>query len=236
MSSTNEQLSTHRITEPGIKRLVISDLHIGSKFYKSNELLRLLETEEFDELVLAGDIIDFIKIPSFTIACAKLINSFAKNKSIKYIIGNHDISFEKWNGLQVCGVTFLRHYEFKCGNRRFFITHGDLYERGLVRFRFVMKVISIFHDILERWLNTDLTTFFHDKFQGSPRIQKIKKLLSQTDTDVFIMGHNHSPEAIIWVNEDLEIKTYVNSGDWVSHSTYVTIDPDGQVRLRKFNA
>ena len=46
-----------------MKRVIISDLHIGSKFYRSKELLKFLKSEYYDELILAGDIIDFIKIP-----------------------------------------------------------------------------------------------------------------------------------------------------------------------------
>ena len=53
------------------------------------------------------------------------------------------------------------------------------------------------------------------------------------DVDVFIMGHSHTPEAVIWVDEDQNIKTYVNSGDWVSHTTYVLIE-NGITRLRKY--
>ena len=219
---------------PGIKRLVISDLHIGSKFYKSKELLELLEKEEFDELILAGDIFDLIKVPTFTKACADIVNKLSTNTKIKYIIGNHDISFEAWSGMNVLGITFLREYYFNCGNRKFYVTHGDLYERGLVSFKFMMRFISIFHDILERRFNFNLATFFNEKIKQAPRIQKIKSLLKKTDADVFIMGHTHSPEAIIWVDENLKIKTYVNSGDWVTHSTYITISKDGETRLRKF--
>jgi len=47
------------------------------------------------------------------------------------------------------------------------------------------------------------------------------------------MGHTHMPEVVIWVNEDEIIKTYVNTGDWVEHSTYVLIK-DGQLRLKNF--
>jgi len=50
---------------------------------------------------------------------------------------------------------------------------------------------------------------------------------------VFIMGHTHIPEAIIWIDEDQHIKTYINAGDWVTHQTYVTVT-DGVARLRKF--
>jgi len=51
--------------------------------------------------------------------------------------------------------------------------------------------------------------------------------------DVFIMGHSHTPEAVIWVDEDENIKTYINSGDWVAHTTYVSIE-NGVTRLKKF--
>ena len=53
------------------------------------------------------------------------------------------------------------------------------------------------------------------------------------DADVFIMGHTHMPEVVIWVNEHEKIKTYVNTGDWVEHSTYVLIK-DGQLRLKNY--
>ena len=53
------------------------------------------------------------------------------------------------------------------------------------------------------------------------------------EADVFIMGHTHTPEAVIWVDKDENIKTYVNTGDWVEHSTYVIIK-NGEVRLKNF--
>jgi UDP-2,3-diacylglucosamine pyrophosphatase LpxH len=48
------------------------------------------------------------------------------------------------------------------------------------------------------------------------------------------MGHAHCPEAIIWVNEDNQIKTYVNTGDWVEHTSYVIVE-NGVVRLKQYD-
>ena len=53
------------------------------------------------------------------------------------------------------------------------------------------------------------------------------------DVDVLIVGLTHVPEVLIWIDEEEEIKTYVNTGDWVSHATYVEIE-DGVVTLRNF--
>ena len=41
-------------------RLVVSDTHLGSDYSKERELLSLLETLEYDELILAGDIVEFL--------------------------------------------------------------------------------------------------------------------------------------------------------------------------------
>jgi UDP-2,3-diacylglucosamine pyrophosphatase LpxH len=43
----------------------------------------------------------------------------------------------------------------------------------------------------------------------------------------------HIPEVVIWIDHEEKIKTYVNSGDWVQHATYVEIN-DGVLRLRNY--
>ena len=55
-------------------RLIVSDLHLGSANSREGALHELLSNIEFDELILAGDIIDFIKIPTFTVKTANLFN------------------------------------------------------------------------------------------------------------------------------------------------------------------
>ena len=47
------------------------------------------------------------------------------------------------------------------------------------------------------------------------------------------MGHTHTPEAMIWIDENERIRTYVNTGDWVEHATYVMIDGP-QIRLKNY--
>ena len=47
------------------------------------------------------------------------------------------------------------------------------------------------------------------------------------------MGLTLIREVVIWVDENENINTYVNTGDWVEHSTYIIIK-DGQLRLKTF--
>ena len=217
-----------------MKRVVISDTHIGSKFYREKELYDFLESEEYDQLILNGDIIEFLKIPTFTESCMKIIKKVDYKKEIIYIIGNHDKALAKFSDKEMFGIQFKEEYEFEENGRKFRIEHGDKYERGIVHYRTVMKIISVFQDFLERYFNVNVSTWFNNLKINKRKIKRLWDIIDlNNDVDVLIVGHTHIPEAVIWIDENEKIKTYVNSGDWVSHATYVEID-DGVVRLRNY--
>jgi len=216
-------------------RLVISDLHLGSFYAKETLLCEMIEEIEFDELILAGDIIDFIKIPTFTKKTIKFIETLKKKgKPIIYVIGNHDINLAEFDGQTVSGIKFLDKYEFEYANRKYRVMHGHQFDTGIVTWRFSMSIVSIFQDMLERWLKWDLATWLVNRKLKKRKLRRVWNVLEwNKDADVFIMGHTHIPEAVIWIDEDENIKTYVNTGDWIDHQTYAIIK-DGQVRLRKW--
>ena len=217
-----------------MKRLVISDTHIGSKFYKEKELYDFLESEDYDQLILNGDIIEFLKIPMFTKGCLRVAKGIDYTREIIYIIGNHDRAMAELSGDELFGIKFMNEYEFEEAGRKFRIEHGDKYEKGIVHYRTVMKIISVFQDFLERYFNLDVSTWFNNLKINKRKIKRLWDIIDlNSDVDVLIVGHTHIPEAVIWIDENEKIKTYVNSGDWVSHSTYVEIN-DGVVRLRNF--
>ena len=224
-------MKTHDYT-----RLIISDVHLGSYYSKEDKLLSFLQTVEFDELVLAGDIIDFIKIPQFTETTIKIFDYIAKlDKKIVYVVGNHDIAFEKFIGKQFAHIEFVSKYEFEYGDRTYRIQHGDQYETGLVHYRFTMNVISIFHDMLERFFKKNLAALLAKMFVKKKKIKRIWNIIKwNDDVDVFIMGHTHIPEVVIWVDPNENIRTYANTGDWVEHSTYIILK-DNKLRLKKYS-
>jgi len=217
-----------------MKRIIISDTHIGSKFYKSEKLLKFLQSESYDQIILAGDIIDFIKIPVFTERCMNILQSIDRTKDVVYVVGNHDESFVGLVGKEILDVKFVKRYEFEAGGRRFRVEHGDEYDRGALHNRIFVKILSVIQSILEFTFNFDLTTWWTEKQIRKHKLRSVIHVLRHhPDIDVFIMGHTHIPEAIIWIDEDQHIKTYINAGDWVTHQTYVTVT-DGVARLRKF--
>jgi len=217
-----------------MKRIIISDTHIGTKFYRADELLSFLESSECDELILAGDIIDFIKIPVFTERWLQIISRIGEYKRIVYVVGNHDEGLLGVVGKKVMGVKFVKRYEFEEGGRKFRIEHGDAYDKGAIHNRIFVKFLSVIQNMLEFTFNFDFTTWWTEIQIKKHKLRSIINILRHhPKIDVFIMGHTHIPEAVIWVDEDQNIKTYINAGDWVTHQTYVTVD-DGVARLRKF--
>ncbi len=217
-----------------MKRIVISDTHIGTRFYNSEALLEFLESEEYDELILAGDIIDFIKIPVFSSRCMEIMESIDYSKNIIYVVGNHDESLLNVVGKKFFNISFVKRYEFKASGRRFRIEHGDAYDKGVLHNRIFVKFLSVVQNMLEFTFNFDFTTWWTEIQIKKHKLRSIIHILRHNpETDVFIMGHTHIPEALIWVDEDQNIKTYINAGDWVTHQTYVTID-NGVARLKKF--
>ena len=143
------------------KRLIISDLHLGSLYSKEKEVLDLIKTVEFDELILAGDIIDFIKIPDFTKDTSSIINYLLSiDKKIIYIIGNHDINLNKLKGMSIKNFFFTSKYEFEYRSRKFRVIHGHEYDSKIVNWKYFMRIVSIFHDFVERVFSFNLTSAF----------------------------------------------------------------------------
>ncbi len=217
-----------------MKRVIISDTHIGTKFYNAEALLAFLKSETYDEIVLAGDIIDFIKIPVFSERCLEIVKTIGLSKNIVYVVGNHDESLLGVVGKTMMGVRFLKRYDFEDSGRKFRIEHGDTYDRGAMHNRIFVKILSVIQNMLEFTFNFDFTTWWTEIQIKKHKLRSIINILRHhPKIDVFIMGHTHIPEALVWIDEDENIKTYINAGDWVTHQTYVTVEC-GVARLRKF--
>ncbi len=217
-----------------MKRLIISDTHIGSRFCRKKELLELIKTSQYDQLILNGDIIEFLKVPTFTAMALEIAKAIDYSKEIIYVVGNHDVALANFIGQDLYGIKFVDEYCFEESGRIFKIEHGDKYETGLVHKKYFMRFLSIFQDFLERAFNVDLTSWLTNLKIKKRKLKKLWDIMDiNADVDVLVLGHLHIPEVVIWIDEDENIKTYVNSGDWVQHATYIEIN-DGVVRLRNY--
>jgi len=97
-----------------------------------------------------------------------------------------------------------------------------------------MKVVTVFQSIMEFIFNINLSAWYTKLKFNKRKVKRLWDIMDiNNDVDVLIMGHTHIPEVLIWIDEEETIKTYVNTGDWITHATYVEIN-DGVIRLRNF--
>jgi UDP-2,3-diacylglucosamine pyrophosphatase LpxH len=216
-----------------MKTLVISDLHIGSKGCKTDEILELLKDESYQRYILVGDIIDgwlFKKYKKFSYQHARVIRrllKLSKHKDIIWISGNHDEFLRKYTPIELGNIKvvdeFIENGVWYC--------HGDKYD-GIVKMRWLGMLGSIGYDlaiVIDRFLKrfnkkTSLSKFLKDNVKAAvsfmvdfenEMIRQAKKRKCHT----VVCGHIHTPNYKIIDGVD-----YLNCGDWVENCSYIVLE------------
>jgi len=216
-----------------MKKLVISDLHIGSKGCKTDEILELLKDESYQRYILVGDIIDgwlFKKYKKFSYQHARVIRrllKLSKHKDIIWISGNHDEFLRKYTPIEIGNIKvvdeFIENGVWYC--------HGDKYD-GIVKMRWLGMLGSIGYDlaiVIDRFLKrfnkkTSLSKYLKDNVKAAvsfmvdfenEMIRQAKKRKCHT----VVCGHIHTPNYKIIDGVD-----YLNCGDWVENCSYIVLE------------
>ena len=219
-----------------MRRLIISDLHLGSLFVNEDQLIKVLTEENYDELILAGDVIDFIRIPKFTKKTLEIFNLiFVNSKSIIYIVGNHDLAFLNFIDNDILDkIKFKKKYEFIDNNKKIRIEHGDDYDlRRIIKWEYLISVLCVLINIIERFTNINLLARFENYFcKKRDRINIYDIMKKNNDVDIFIMGHTHDPKILNTnFNTKNHMQIYANSGDWIENNSYLILE-NGNIELK----
>jgi UDP-2,3-diacylglucosamine hydrolase len=159
--------------------------------------------------------------------------------AVDYVSGNHDFWMDDYFETQI-GVTLHRDsLDTEYNGKRLHMTHGDGLAKADRGYRFLKRILrNRFNIWLYRKLPTDWAIPLAKFVSGSSRDYTSKrdhtfapdyeqyaadKLTG--DYDIVVIGHLHIP-----VLTELDGGTYVNSGDFINHFSYVKLDATG-VRL-----
>ena len=213
-----------------MKTLVMSDLHIGSKGCNTKAIINLLKTEEYDRLILVGDIIDgwlFQRYKKFSAEHNKVIRKLfkiSKEKEIIWISGNHDEFLRKYTPMQLGNIKIVD--EFIEGGIWF--CHGDKYD-GIIKMHWLGMLGSIGYDaaiVIDRLLKkinkkTSLSKYLKDNVKAAVSFmvdyeQEMVRQAKKRNCHTVICGHIHTP-----VDRTIDNIRYINTGDWIENQSYV---------------
>jgi UDP-2,3-diacylglucosamine pyrophosphatase LpxH len=238
------------------KTIVISDVHLGTRGAKAKEVARFLKQYSCENLILNGDIIDgwqLKKSGSWKRKHTRFFNRVLKmieqeNTKVFYLRGNHDDFLDQILPLQIGNLSILNDMVYESHGKKYFITHGDIFDSVTTNFRWIAHLGDIGYTFL-LWLNRQVN--YHRRKKGLPYFSlsqyvkgKVKSAVSYIDQyeeelakmakakgcDGIICGHIHKAE-----NRVIDGVVYLNSGDWVETMSALAEDHEGNWQLIYYN-
>jgi UDP-2,3-diacylglucosamine pyrophosphatase LpxH len=206
--------------------IIVSDLHLGSRYSQSGAFERFLEAFPPDhELIMNGDIIDspYVKMDKSEQRVLDLIEKISYRQQVIWIRGNHDNGYIPNN----FGKTLFK--TLHSIDKRLLISHGDDFDDIMPRSRLFIKAFKLLHNLriklgarpvhvaeyAKKW------KFFYRVLRKNVAFNAVR-CAAENGYDAVACGHTHYPEDIV-----LEGIRYINTGAWTeSPAYYLCITPD----------
>ena len=140
------------------KTVVLSDLHLGSQFSKVKEVSEFLSSLDCEQLILNGDTIDGWQLQKrdnsywgaeqarFFRIIMKMVEKC--NTKIFVIRGNHDDFMDKIIPMHLGPLELLKDMILESGGKRYFVTHGDVFDNVTSNMRWLAKLGDVVYNIL----------------------------------------------------------------------------------------
>jgi UDP-2,3-diacylglucosamine pyrophosphatase LpxH len=222
---------------------IISDLHLGSKASRRDDILKFLDGLKTDLLILNGDVVDGWSLQrgsKWTKKDTKIIRKLLKmsetGTEIIWVRGNHDEFIKDFIPMVLGDIQLVEDYIIQMNGTKYYVFHGDVLDVFITKMKWLAYIGSIGYDIslwINRWYNRwrrwrglpyysisrDIkngikkATNFINDFE-----ENAVKLAKQKGCSVAICGHIHQPA----MKDD-----YFNSGDWCENCTAV-VEVDGK--------
>ena len=234
------------------RSIFVSDVHLGTKDCKAEQLNNFLKHNSCDTLYLVGDIIDAWKIQqnkwrwkqSHTNVVRRVLGHAKRGTRVVFIAGNHD---EFLRPMIPYGFNFglieihnqIEH--IGADGKHYLVTHGDLFD-GITRlapwiaflgdkaYDIVLTLNSKFNWIRRRMGFEYFSLSKYLKYKVKKAVDFVFKFeenlanyCKKRGFDGVICGHIHHAEI-----KEINGVTYMNDGDWVESCTALVEHWDGK--------
>lgn len=230
------------------RTIIISDLHLGSRQSQTDKILKLLNENESQILILNGDIIDGWALKSgskWKKNCSKIFRKFMKRSEdgtkVIYIRGNHDDFLKPFVPFYLNNIQIVRKYvHLGLDGRKYYIFHGDVLDFVIMKIRWLAVIggwsydlvirLNTIYNLIRKKLNLPYHSLANTIKQSvksainfvSDFEKNAEALTKQKGFDVAVCGHIHQPKLT---------ENYMNSGDFCENSTCLVEDFDGNWQI-----
>lgn len=235
------------------RTIVMSDIHLGSKWSKANEATRFIKENSCETLILCGDIIDGwaimrgsgVKWKREHTRFVKAILDIADSTRIIYLRGNHDDFLDRIVPLSFLNIEIVNDMIYTSAGRRYYVLHGDIFDSVTTKMPWLAHVGDVGYSLL---LGFNKLYNRYRAWRGRPyrsiareikeRVKNSISVLDNFESNItemarlkgcsgVICGHIHRPAI-----HEMEGVTYLNSGDWVESLSALTEDHDGEWQIQ----
>jgi UDP-2,3-diacylglucosamine pyrophosphatase LpxH len=240
-----------------VRAMFISDVHLGSRACKAEQLLEFLRYHEAEIIYLVGDIVDGWQLrstwywpPTHNDVIQKLLRKARQGARLIYIPGNHDEFLRGYFGTHFGGVVVSEQaMHIAADGKRYVVIHGDQFDRRIRRARrfaalgdqgrMLLQAANAAVNFVRRQL--DLPVWSLSNWAR----YKVKDVLNYVRTfeealaaeaarrqaEGVICGHVHHASI-----RDFPSARYVNCGDWIESCSAVVEHFDGRFEIVAWNA
>jgi UDP-2,3-diacylglucosamine pyrophosphatase LpxH len=235
-----------------LRSVFISDVHLGSRDCRADELLKFLAGIETDNLYIVGDLIDFWSLRrSFYWPRAHgdvvraILDRARAGTRVVYIPGNHDEELRELCGSVFANLQVRREFVHETADgREMLVIHGDELDTVVRCSRWLARIGSGAYSVamgLNRLINAwrklfglpfwSLAGYLKTRIGNAARYvdafeRAAAHIAAQRGLDGIICGHIHRSGI-----RDIDGVLYCNDGDWVESCTAVVEDMSGRLSL-----
>ena len=239
------------------RTVFLSDIHLGTRDSKADEVVDFLKHIECRKLVLNGDIIDGWALRrggQWTSRHSRVIRKILKmterdHTQVVYLRGNHDEILERFMPLVFGSVSLMKeHIHTTPKGKRYLVIHGDGFDSVSTNHKWLAVVGAIGYDLLlginrvyNQWRAWRGKEYYSISKQVKAKVKSavcfvdryeelLRNLARKKNCDGIICGHIHAPE-----DRDEDGVHYLNSGDWVESLTAIIEHHDGRMELVRYD-
>jgi UDP-2,3-diacylglucosamine pyrophosphatase LpxH len=215
----------------GVKTIVVSDVHIGSRFFQRERFLRFLDALPADaRLILNGDLLDHFRwpLPPAARIILERLRLETTRREVIWLDGNHDAACRPplTQGFQRLPVYRI--------DRTALVSHGHRFIGALPAWEILVHFVHFFYRIFSGLL---MPAPIHPAEYGkrwpalyrllrAEMIARAVEAAQRQQCRAVICGHSHYAEDLT-----LEGVRYLNTGSWTESPVYCAILEEHRIAL-----